>query len=181
MLPITIVPQRREFGCAKAVIKTIIKTRWGLDVRIKDPLLYIKSLGTLHFLGMANDALRQNKLPGRFVKRTNVKFEEFTRLLDAGRLMIVLFISNENYPHYAVPCDRDDEYVFIANTHGAVIEKYLITEFIERLYLNTRYIDKIQWKRGQYHPIRDRFIRWSIRLSKVLGILKPGTVYILAD
>lgn len=181
MLPITIVPQKREFGCAKAVIKTVVKTRYHQDISIKNPWFYIKSLGTLRFLDMANSALRQNNIAACFVKKTHVKTEEIRQWLNEDKLMIVLFISRENYPHYAVLAGKDDVSIFIANTHGAIVERFALPEFIERLYLNPRYIEKIEWKKGQYHPVRDRIVRIGIRLGKILGIIKPGTIYMLVE
>jgi len=181
MLPIKIVPQKREFGCAKAVIKTVIKTKYGMEVPIKDPLLYIQSLGTLSFLGIANDALRENKLPGHFIKKTNVKFEELKQWVAEGKLMIILLISRENYPHYVVLADIQEDEVIIANTHGAVFEKFSTTKFIERWYLNTRYIEQIEWMKGQSNPFMDRIVRWGIKLGKTFGFVQPGSVYILED
>lgn len=179
MLPIQIVPQRGEFGCAKAVIKTVMKTKFGLEVDFKDPFLYFKSLGTLNFLSMANDALRQNTLSGRFIKKTNVKFEEIEKWLSEETLMVILFISRENYPHFVVLADINEDVVTVANTHGATFDEFLVSEFIERFYLNPRYVDHIQWMRGKYSPIMDRIVRWGIRIGKALSCVKPGTVYIL--
>lgn len=181
MKPIIIVPQKREFGCAKAVIKTIVKTRYGRNIAIRNPWFYIKSLGTLRILSMANDALHQNRINARFVKKTGVKSEELQQWLNEDKLMIVLFISRENYPHYTILADMNTKTVTIANTHGAKFEKYPNTEFIERFYLNTRYIERIEWMKGQYHPVRDRIIRLGIRLAKVFGIIKSGTVYVLEE
>ncbi len=181
MKPIVIVPQKREFGCAKAVVKTIVKTRYGKDIAIKNPWSYIKSIGTLNFLGMANSALRQNAINARFVKKTNVKTEELHKWLDEDKLMIVLFISRENYPHYAVLAGKDEKSLFIANTHGVVIERFDVAEFVERFYMNLRYIEGIQWKKGHHHPVRDRLIRWGMYLAKMFNIVRPGTVYILEE
>lgn len=181
MKSISIVPQKREFGCAKAVIKTIVKTRYDKDIVIKNPWLYIKGIGTLNFIGMANSALRQNAIDAYFIKKTNVKTEELHQWLNEDRLMIVLFISRENYPHYAVIAGKDEKSIFIANTHGAVVERFDLPEFIERFYLNTRYIEKIEWKKGHHHPFRDRIVRWGMYLAKILGIVKPGTVYLLVE
>jgi len=181
MLPIKIVPQKREFGCAKAVIKTIIKTKYDLEVQIKDPLLYVKSLGSLSFLSMANTTLREQKLPGRFVKKTNVKFDEIQQWLSEQKLIVVLFISNENYPHYAILAGSEDEKIIIANTHGAIFETFAITEFIERFYLNLRYVNNIEWMRGEKHPTMDRIVRWGIKLGKALGIVKSGTIYMYQE
>lgn len=181
MLPITIVPQKREFGCAKAVIKTIIKTKYGLEVAIKDPLLYIKSLGSLSFLAMANAALKENKLPGCFVKKTNVTFAEIQQWLAQERLMVVLFISNENYPHYAVLAGSEGEEIIVANTHGAIFERFAVVEFIERFYLNPRYVNNIEWMRGEKHPHMDRIVRWGIKLGKALGFVKSGTLYMYQE
>ena len=178
---VTIVPQKREFGCAKAVIKTVVKTRYAMDITIKNPWSYIKDIGTLRFLNMANGALRENNLDARFVKKTNVKSEEIQKLLDDNALMIVLFISRENYPHYAVIAGQDEKSIFIANTHGALIERFDLSEFIERFYMNPRYVEGIQWKKGQHHPVRDRLIRWGMRLAKSLGFIKPGTIYLLEE
>jgi hypothetical protein len=181
MLQIKIVPQKREFGCAKAVINTIIKTKYGKEVEIKDPFLHIGDLGTLRFLSMANDVLREHALKGRFVKKTNVKCREMGKWLSEEKLMIVLFISRENYPHYAVVAGVEEEKITIANTHGAKLEKFHTTEFIERFYLNTRYIESIQWMKGQTNHIMDRIVRYGIRFAKIFGIIKPGTIYILDE
>ncbi len=181
MKPIVIVPQKREFGCAKAVIKTVIKTRYDKDIVIKNPWSYIKSIGTLNFIGMGNSALRQNKINAQFIKKTGVKHQEIQQWLREEKFMIVLFISRENYPHYAVLAGEDDASIFVANTHGAIKERFALTEFIERFYLNTRYIEKIEWKKGHYHPFRDRIIRWGMYLAKVFGIVKPGTLYLLEE
>lgn len=181
MLDIKIVPQKREFGCAKAVIKTIIKTKYDLEIIIKDPLLYIKSFGSLSFLSMANATIREYKLPGRFVKKTNVTFAEIQQWLGQERLMVVLFISNENYPHYAVLAGSEDEKIIIANTHGAIFETFGITEFIERFYLNPRYVNNIEWMRGEKHPHMDRIVRWGIKLGKALGFVKSGTIYMYQE
>lgn len=176
---IQIVPQKREFGCAKAVIKTIIKTKFELEIEIQDSFWYFKSLGTLNFLSMANDVFRENKLPGRFIKKTNVKFEEITRWMESEMIIVILFISRENYPHYALLASVDEDQVIIANPQGAIFEGFNTPEFIERFYLNPRYVNHIQWKKGKYHPIRDKCIRWGVRLGKSFGIIRPATVYIL--
>lgn len=178
---IKIVPQKREFGCAKAVIKTAIKTKYGMDISIKDPRSYINGIGTLSFLGMANGTLHSYHIPAKFVKKTNVKMDEIQQWIVQEKIMIVLFISRENYPHYAVISGKDDKSIFIANTHGALIERFDLYEFIERFYMNPRYIDGIQWKKGRHHPFRDRLIRWSIKLAKLLGFVKSGTMYVLEE
>ena len=181
MLAIKIVPQKREFGCAKAVIKTIIKTKYDLEIVIKDPFLYIKSLGSLSFLSMANTALREHKIPGRFVKKTNVTFAEIQQWLAQERLMVILFISNENYPHYAILAGSEGEEIIVANTHGAIFETFGVIEFIERFYLNPRYINNIEWMKGEKHPYMDRIVRWGIKLSKALGFVKSGTLYMYQE
>ncbi len=181
LLDIDIVPQKREFGCAKAVIKTLIKTKNGREIRIKDPLLYIKSLGTLNFLGLANDTFKELNLPYRMRKKTNVTTRELRDWVEKGKLMVVIFISKENYPHYAVIAGVDNESVLIANTHSAQIERFPLSEFIERWYLNPRYVNHIQWMHGQDNPFVDRIVQWGIKVSKLLFLLRPGTIYILDE
>lgn len=175
---ICIVSQEREFGCAKAVIQTVVKTVYDKNIVIKT-WFHIDGLGTWNFLGMANYALRQNKIPARFVKKTNVKMEEIQQWIAQEKMMVVLFISNENYPHYAVIAGKDEKSIFIANTHGEITERFDLSEFIERFYMNLRYIEGIQWKKSQHHPIRNRLIRWGMYLTKMFGFVKPGTIYIL--
>src|SRR5574344_1582798 len=175
MKPIAIVPQEKKFACANAVIQTAVKTRYNKDIVIKDSWSYINGIGTLNFLGMANSTLRQNAIDARFVKKTNVKTEELYQWLNEDKIIIVLFISRENYPHYAVLAGKDEKSIFIANAHGATIERFDVTEFIERFYMNLRYIEGIEWKKGHYNPFRDRIVRWGMYLAKVFGIVKPGT------
>ena len=180
MLDIKIVPQKNEFGCAKAVMKTIIKTIYGREVEsLKDHFLSIKSLGTISFLGLANDALREHGLSGHMIKRANSTTKELRCWIEQKKLMVVIFISKANYPHYAIVADIDDDFICIANTQGAKIEKFPLTEFVERWYLNPRYVNHIQWMYEQENPVFDRMVRWGIKLSKLLYILRPGTVFIL--
>ena len=130
---------------------------------------------------MANAALRKHKLPGCFVKKTNVKFEEIQQWLLEEKLIVVLFISNENYPHYVIISDIEDEEIIIANTHGAILERFIITEFIERFYLNPRYVNNIEWMRGEKHIHMDRIVRWGIKLGKTFNFVKSGTVYVYLE
>lgn len=178
MLTIEIVPQRGEFGCAKAVIQTAIKTKYKKEVTVKDPPLCFKSLGTMSFLSMANGALRENKLPGYFTKKTNVKFEELMEWIIEEKLMIVLFISRKNYPHFVVLAKANEEKVEVANPHG-FFEEFHPSEFKERFHLSPRYMNYIEWMKGERHPIMDRIVRWGIRLGKAFGFVKSGTIYVL--
>jgi len=68
MKSIVIVPQKREFDCAQAVIKTVVKTHYDKDIVIKSSWSYIKNIGTINFLGIANSALRQNAMNARLHK-----------------------------------------------------------------------------------------------------------------
>ena len=92
-----------------------------------------------------------------------------------------MFISNENYPHYVIISDIEDEEIIIANTHGAILERFIITEFIERFYLNPRYVNNIEWMRGEKHIHMDRIVRWGIKLGKTFNFVKSGTVYVYLE
>ncbi len=180
-LNVRIVLQWDLFGCAKAAIKTAVKTKWDRDIDMSDHRLYIKKLWTLHFLAMANAALKKNKIKGRFVRKTYVRIDEIQSRLAEKKVMIALFISWNKYPHYAVLVGMDEKKIFIADTYSGKIKDLPVADFVERFNFHIGHIKQIEWMKWEHYPFMNRFSNRSIRIAKFLGILKPGTVYILEE
>lgn len=174
--------QETPFSCGPASAKMALEML-GIEVpesELRKRMWTNPLMGTLYgFLRRAYERYLQENGMGlkvRILSGSSVTTQTLAESLEKGRPVIVSFFTENHFKpgtmigHYSVVCGIDEEAgkVYLANPFGSK---------------DTVELDEF-WKMTEYDLSQGKtlfFVRVSIKLGKLLGIVAPRTIFVLEE